>query len=585
MISNIRSVQILIDLLKQKSIRKVVLSPGGSDIPIIHSVETDSYFECYSVVDERSAAYFAMGLSQESKEPVACVCTSGTAVCNYLPGITEAYYQSVPIVAITADKNPNFQGQLETQKIEQTHIFDGVVKKSVNLPLIHCEEDEWLCNRLVNEALIEIDHHGKCPVHINIPIVGRTDIYSGTSTKKERCITLIDRSSSNNAWEFYKQELKKYNRILFVVGQNVEFDEETLCYMETFHNLFGCVFATEHLSNLNINGCINTYSVTEMIDDRVLDGLVPELVISIGNNLSAYNLKPFLRRHYKECTNWLISLNGEVRDAYKSLTTIFECDLLFFLKYMTKNIKDVSHKDYYNLWLGMKKQIKIPEYSFSNIYVAKRLAEAIPNNSILHLAILNSTRIMQFYEINSEIRTYSNVGALGIDGCVSTFMGQAAATDKLSFLVVGDLSFFYDMNATRIRGKKKNIRIVMLNNGGGSEFQFFMGKERIPTLNRNICAEHHETAKGWIESLGYQYFSASNKEEFDNIISVLVADSDKPVFVEVFTDMERDAELTKKIYAENSFAPKTSALKQTIKAVLSEKQIDKAKKIINVIKE
>ena len=132
--SSFRSVQILIDLLKQYEIKDIVLSPGGSDIPLIHSIETDAYFTCYSVVDERSAAYFAMGVAQQKNRPAACVCTSGTAVCNYLPGITEAFYQSVPVLAITADKNPYYQGQLEIQKIEQTHIFDGVIKKSVSLP-------------------------------------------------------------------------------------------------------------------------------------------------------------------------------------------------------------------------------------------------------------------------------------------------------------------------------------------------------------------------------------------------------------------------------------------------------------------
>ena len=190
MYSNLRSVQILLSLMKEFEIKDVVLSPGGSDIPIIHSLEMDDYFTCYSVVDERSAAYFAMGLAQQHNRPCACVCTSGTAVSNYVPGITESYYQDAPVLAITADKNPHYQDQLETQKINQRNVFDGIIKKSVELPLIQDKEDEWLCNRLVNEALIALTHHGNGPVQINIPIIGNPKDFGCTQLPIERKITI-----------------------------------------------------------------------------------------------------------------------------------------------------------------------------------------------------------------------------------------------------------------------------------------------------------------------------------------------------------------------------------------------------------
>ena len=182
----IKNVQVLVKLLKEHNIRNIVMSPGGSDIPIIHTIEMDDFFNCYSVVDERNATYFALGLSQEKNEPVACVCTSGTAICNYLPGITEAYYQNAQVIAITADKNPIFQDQLETQKIDQMNTFKNVVKASVDLPVIRDDNDEWICNRLVNEALIEMTHHGKGPIHINIPIVGDTSKYIEGELKEQR---------------------------------------------------------------------------------------------------------------------------------------------------------------------------------------------------------------------------------------------------------------------------------------------------------------------------------------------------------------------------------------------------------------
>ncbi|NBL01026.1 MAG: 2-succinyl-5-enolpyruvyl-6-hydroxy-3-cyclohexene-1-carboxylic-acid synthase, partial [Erysipelotrichia bacterium] len=336
MYSNIRSVQILIALLKSNGIQHIVLSSGGSDIPLIHSLETDAYFSCYSVVDERSAAYFALGLAQASNKTTACICTSGSAVCNYLPGITEAFYQNAPVLAITADKNPYFQGQLEIQKIDQTNIFNGVVKKAVSLPLIRNEDDEWLCNRLVNEALLALTHHGKGPVHINIPIVESTDKYDCITLPKERVIRLINSNSEDNSWKKYAEKLASFKHIMVVVGQNVQFFPDDIKILNMFFKKYNCIFAVEHLSNLECNGRVFTYPITEMHGSGSLKNLLPDIVISIGNNLSAYQLKPLLRKNFKNLENWLINDSGEVRDAYKCLTEIFECSVIEFFTKMVK---------------------------------------------------------------------------------------------------------------------------------------------------------------------------------------------------------------------------------------------------------
>jgi len=389
--SSFRSIQILIDLMKQNEIKDVVLSPGGSDIPLIHSIETDEYFTCYSVVDERSAAYFAMGVAQQKKRPCACVCTSGTAVCNYLPGITEAFYQSAPVLAITADKNPYYQGQLEIQKIEQSHVFDGVIKKSVELPVIQNAEDEWLCNRLVNEALLELKHHGTGPVHINVPVVGRTDLYDEKQLPLERKMSIVDWEDDAAVWADYARKLAEAKRVLFVIGQNVDFDERCIGLLNQIYKRCNCIFSVEHLSNLTCDGCIHTYPVSEINGATSLENLVPTLVISVGNNLSAYNLRPFLRRHYKEMENWLITRSHDVRDAYKCLTTIFETQFANFLSKMLELMPETSTNDgeYKAAWERELAKITVPEFSFSNMYVGKKLAEVIPENSVLHLAILN----------------------------------------------------------------------------------------------------------------------------------------------------------------------------------------------------
>ena len=587
MYSEIRSVQIVVDLLKQNSIKNIILSPGGSDIPLIHSIETDDYFKCYSVVDERSAAYFAMGVSQAINQPAVCVCTSGTAVCNYLPGITEAHYQNVPVLMLTADKNPYYQDQLETQKINQMCIFNDVVKKSVELPIIKDENDEWLCNRLVNEALLSLNHHGKGPVQINIPIVGRTNIYNCNVLPHERKIEYVNNTSEYSIYEKY-QNILRSKKILVIVGQNIVFTKAEMKILDMFFRQYNCVFSIEHLSNLECEGCINTYPITEMQSVESLQYLKPDIVISVGNNLAAYNMKPLLRLNYKTIDNWLISEQGEVRDAYKCLKVIFECSINDFFKHVcSDNNEEEKEHDYYKLWKSAADAIVLPKFDFSNFYVAQRLANVIPENSILHLAILNSTRIMQFFKLHQNVRTYSNVGALGIDGCFSTFAGQAAVTDELAFLVIGDLSFFYDMNAAGLRSIGNNVRIILLNNGGGSEFQFFMGKRNISTIDEYICAEHNKIAAGWIYSLEYDYYSASTSDEFDKVIEKFGKTSDKPMFLEVFTQMEEDADKTNIMYDiyRNKNDNNSAKMKKYIKTFLPEKQMKKAKKIINILKE
>lgn len=572
MYSNYKSVQLLIALLKKYNIRNVILSPGGSDIPIIHSLEMDEYFTCYSVVDERSAVYFGIGIAQAKNEPVACVCTSGTAVSNYLPGMTEAFYQSVPIIAITADKSPYFTGQIETQKIEQFNIFGSVSKKSVELPQCNTPDEIWYCERLIKEALIASFHHGKGPVHINIPIAGSYNEYNIKELPNVRAVDIINCEVFNDAGKEFIEILSNAKKILIVVGQNIIFSEEDIYDIEQFYAKYNCCISVEHLSNLKCDGCVFTYPVTETGNTQ--DILIPDLVISLGNNVASYGLKPFLRKNNIKFNHWAIDEGGRFRDVFTGLSAIFECSPAYFFKYFVNHapVDIKNNKLYYEAWQTKISGIVIQEFDFSNFYVAQRLVKIIPDNSVLHLAILNSTRIMQFFELNKNVRVFSNVGALGIDGCLSTYMGQAASTNELAFCVIGDLSFFYDMNAAGIRHLGKNVRIILLNNGGGAEFQFFMDKKVLPTLDNFICAEHRKIAKGWIESLGFDYYSAKNKVELDSIFETFINESDSPKFVEVFTSMENDSNISKEFYKKNG--PQRSLIDKTKGAV---------RKVVNMI--
>ena len=584
MYSGIKSVQLLVALLKAHNVKDIIMSPGGSDIAIIHSIETDDFFNCYSVVDERSAVYFAIGIAQQKQAPVACVCTSGTAVSNYLPGMTEAFYQNVPVIAITADKEPYRLNQLMLQKIDQTGIFNSVTKKSVNLPVVKNGNDFWYCERLINEALVELDHHGKGPVHINIPIVESGAVYNCAELPKVRKIEIISRDKSIDVWASFIPKLASAKKILVIAGQNINFTDDDIKYVEKFAEKYNCVISVEHMSNLKCKGCISTYRVSEVSAPGIFTDLIPDLVISFGNNIASYKLKPLIKENKSAYTHWQIDEAGRIRDFSDRLTNVFECTPQYFFKYFAENAPEgaANNMDYYKLWATKYNEIEYPDFEFSNFYVAKKLSENIPQDSVLHLAILNSTRTMQFFDLAPNVKTYSNIGALGIDGCLSTFLGQAVSTENLAFLVVGDLSFFYDMNAAGIRHVGKNVRIVLVNNTGGSEFHFFMGKNKIPTINEHICAEHHKTAGGWIKSLGYDYYSASSKEEIDSIIPEFAKPSDKPMFLEVFTDMEKDAKLTNEFFHNNriKFGGIKAKLIDKAKSVIKPEHIEKAKKFL-----
>jgi 2-succinyl-5-enolpyruvyl-6-hydroxy-3-cyclohexene-1-carboxylate synthase len=542
MYTDIKNIQILIALLKKHDISHLVISSGSRMKDFVFSVESDPYFTCYSVVDERSAAYFAMGVAQELNKPVGMVCTSSTATCNYLPGITEAFYQGVPLVVMTGDKDPYLLGQMEDQMIQQVNMYDRVVKKSVNLPIVTTDEDFWYCERLINEALLELNHRGSGPVHINVPVMQHSRPLTVKELPAVRAIIRISLLENHPLLQEKLCELKSAQRILVIVGQNTKIEDARP--FELFFEKYNCIFYTEHMANLHIKGAFNLAVLANTIAS--FDELLPDIIISFGGTIGVYGLKGRLRG--KKIRHWSINENGNIIDVFKSLDTIFECTPLQFFDYVTKHVDGSMKNDetYYSMWMDKYKQIQFPELPYSNVMVIKQFLEKMPENSLLHLSILNSIRVSHFFEVPPDTKVFANIGCDGIDGCMSTFLGQAVVSDRLSFLIIGDLSFFYDMNSIRIRHVKNNIRILLINNGGGGEF--YIGP-RPDTLDLHIAAKHEESAKGWVESVGFRYLEARTNEEFLNHVDEFVAiASDKPIFFEIFTDMKTDADAVELVH-------------------------------------
>ncbi|MBO4214474.1 MAG: 2-succinyl-5-enolpyruvyl-6-hydroxy-3-cyclohexene-1-carboxylic-acid synthase [Lachnospiraceae bacterium] len=574
MYSKIKNVQYLVQLLKEHGVHHMVLSPGARDIPISHSVEEDPFFTCYSVVDERSAAYFAIGLSQQlGNEIVAIVCTSSVAASNYMPGITEAFYLKVPLLVITCDRNPRLLGQMENQMIDQVDMFKNFCKKCVNLPLIEAPEDDWYCQRLVNEAILEVKHHGMGPVQINVPISGGIGMFQEEGLPKVTKIERIEYARDEEMWENRKNRLYEAKKILVVCGQRTPATSEEYGYMEQFAKKYNCVIATERISNVEVEGSLNIYGACEVMPLEKFDEFIPDIVITLGGNFVS-RIKDLLRARCGKFEHWSIAEDGVICDVVKSLTTVFECTPYDFFKYYGGDDEEGVGNDlmYFKQWAEYMELAKFPELEYSNSYAIKKLSEKMPAGSLMHLGILNATRIMSYCTVEPNMISYSNVGAFGIDGSMSTFMGQSVASpDKLCFLVIGDLSFFYDMNALQIKHVGKNVRIFLINNHGAAEFHYFMGQKLIPTINWHIAAEHSTDAEGWIKSRHFNYFSAHNKEEFDaNIDAFINPNADCPQVFEIFTEKDKDADILKAF--RDSFKEKKTTMEKV------ERKVEKAVK-------
>lgn len=526
--NNIENINIVISVLKSHNIKFFVVSPGGTNMSLVSAIQNDSYFKCFSVVDERSAVYFAIGLHLQTGETVAMSCTSAQATRNYIPGLTEAFYKQVPILAITMSKLPRFTYQDYMQAPNQTSLPIDCVKASITLPIVQSSSDYLYSCRLANEACLTLTHNGKGPVQLNIPWQDFEIASIDTNRPKT-----IKRYNS-----FFDKDSLKGKKIMIVAGEHRPYDEETLDAINAFCKTNDCMIYVNHLSNLHTEYCVygNLFLLTRQNDDIPTE-LIPDILISIGGQTGDY---PFYRRFSRtqyDFVHWTINDSGNVVDTYDKLTRIYQMSIKdFFTSAAGDSTKDTH--DYLEQW-----QIVVSEYVYStdlplsNTYVASIIHDKLPKNCTINFAILNSLRNWSLFPIDSSIKCYANVAAFGIDGCTSMMIGESVLSDELHFLVTGDLAFFYDLNALGIRHIKNNVRILIINNNGGVEFK--LGGSNIEQNKQRdlfiAAANHFKSAKGWAESCGFKYLSASSKEEFNTVYSPFLLESSKPIVLEVFT--------------------------------------------------
>jgi len=562
MYSDKKSVLQLVALLKAHDITHVVLSPGSRNAPLIHSLATDRDFTCYSIVDERSAGFFAIGVSEALRRPVAVCCTSGTAALNLAPAVAEAYYQQLPLLVITADRPPAWIGQMDGQTIPQTALFGRMVRHSVQLPQVRDSEEEWYCNRLINEAILSLDNRVKGPAHINIPLSEPLFRFTTPTLPPVRVIRLTKPGYTLPEEARYRERFREFSKRMIIVGQ-LPPENGLADLLERLRKEQGVVVLADHLSNVPPGETSRFDVLLRSATAEELQELTPDLVITLGGHIVSKRLKQFIRTAALR-EQWHISPAGEVTDTFQQVTDIVRSDNETFLRYLAEipsdtmsalsgNTSTTFHSPttasgnpsttFAETWKNACAAVTAPEAAFSDLYAVGALMRSIPSDATLQLANSHSVYLAQLFDLPSPVHRFCNRGTNGIEGSLSTAVGYAAASGRLTFLLTGDLSFFYDMNGLWNRHLTPNLRILLNNNGGGEIFHTLPGMNGSEVLNDYIAAAHTTGAKAWAEQQGLRYLAARNAGEMQQQLPVLMnRESDKPVLLEVFTSMEENRE-------------------------------------------
>ncbi|MDR1201582.1 MAG: 2-succinyl-5-enolpyruvyl-6-hydroxy-3-cyclohexene-1-carboxylic-acid synthase [Tannerellaceae bacterium] len=557
MYANKKNVLQLIALLKAHGIRQIVLSPGSRNSPLVHSFAVDSFFTCHVVVDERSAGFYAIGIILHTGEPTAVCCTSGTAALNLSPSVAEAFYQQLPLLVITADRPAAWIGQRAGQTLPQPGMYNTLVRKSVQLPEINIPEDEWYCNRLINEALAELNHHTPAPIHINIPLSEPLFNYTAAALPEVRSIRRYLPNVNIEevmAKEGFTTRFQKHAKRMILVGQLWQQTEEIRVLVEKLSKEKDCIILCECLSNIHSPHVICDFdSLLYALPKEEQKRYAPDLLITFGGHIVSKRIKQFLQTN-KPKEHWHISPSGEIIDLYQSLTHSIETDISVFLNYVAScsSTEKDKEKPYASFWKNARKELPLGSIGeFSDLLVVKEWLEAIPENASIHLANSSSVRLAQLFPFKKGVTVYCNRGTSGIDGCMSTAVGYAAVSGRQTFLLIGDLAFFYDMNGLWNRQLTKNLRILLNNNGGGEIFYALPGLNKSEALETYISASHQTQAKAWAEATGFTYLSAANTKELKDTMPVFTGNKgDKPILLEVFTSMKKNTDILRNYYHE-----------------------------------
>ncbi len=555
--TNERNHQILISLLKAHDIRKVIASPGMTNSVFIGSIQNDPYFTIYSCVDERSAAYMACGLSLESGEPVVISCTGATAARNYMPGATEAYYSKLPILILTSSQPNRNIGHLFAQVTDRTAPPKDTCKYSFELPTCNTRDDEWFCEVQVNKALTELRRHGGNPVHLNLITTYSYNERTALTATELPVARAIYRITAEDE----KPELEGKKNAVFV-GSHKKWSQELTTKVEQFCETHNAVVLCDHTSNYQ--GKYRVPFALAINQASLNKAKTPAFTVDTLIHIGEITGEEGAPRMIKSQRTWRVSEDGEIRDYFRNISHVFEMnEQAFFSTYSQDASRDTSYfkecmVNYQSL--VAQRDSQLDEMPFSNVWIAQKVAPKIPAHSTVVLSILNTLRTWNYAEFKKYVHVYCPVGGFGIDGASSMMLGASLANPQQFYYgVTGDLAFFYDLNALGNRHVGNNIRILLINNGLGFEFKKcyamayrLMGDE----VDSFVAAKGHYGKKSsllvkhYAEDLGFEYLSASNKEEFDKAYEIFVKEepAEKPILFECFVDSDDESTALNRIH-------------------------------------
>ena len=535
------------EICAQHGVIKVVIAPGSRNAPLIFAFTAQPYMECLSIADERSAAYFALGMAQQSGEAVALVCTSGTAVLNFAPAIAEAYYQNLPLLVFTADRPAEMIDQADGQTLRQSNIFANYIKASFDLPVeTLVDTDLNFCDRQVSQAIDTAVTYPQGPVQINVPL--REPIYTAlplNHSNPKIIKTLVAQPTINNeslkslqnSWKTHKRKLVVFgvfpkNECLSKLAQQLANEPDVVVIAENLSNIAGDNIITQPEA---LFARINSLTNKEFF--------APDLLITIGHSVICKQLKIFLRNH-QATEQWQIESSMPYVDTYKSLTTIIP-------GYATESIGKMlfgqCKSDFSENYMSEMATVNSLHHEFCNdqpisdMVITKQLLALIPQNTTLHLANSTSVRWTQLFPARTDLTYICNRGTSGIDGSMSTAAGYAYTSGQPTVFLTGDISFIYDSNALWNNYISNNLKIIVMNNNGGNIFRFIGDKELMQNSLDFFTTPHQVKIKSLVEAYGLHYLACDKTDELETSIKTLL-NAPKATVLEIFTDADLNTE-------------------------------------------
>lgn len=524
--------QSILEICKAKGLTDIVISPGSRNAPLTIGFANNPHFKCYSIADERCAAFFALGIAQQTKKPVAIVCTSGSALLNYYPAIAEAFYSQIPLVVISADRPHDKIDIGDGQTIRQENVYANHIIYNANLTEEASQENDLKIADAITLATVK-----KGPVHINAPF--EEPLYE---TVSELSITPIISETTFQNWDaeedlsaFVSQwNTSKKKLVLVGVNDPNSIDEEIIQHLANDPSV---VVMTETTSNLHHPNFINNIDtiITPFTDDDFRD-FQPEILLTFGGMVVSKRIKAFLRK-YRPKAHWHID-TLRAYDTFGVLSKHFVAEPNDFLKQFLSDTTVVSdyNQKAQNLKAVRKQKhdLYLSKIPFSDFTVFEKVIPSLPKNSQLQISNSSAIRYAQLIDIDPSITVFCNRGTSGIDGSTTTAIGAALASGQETILITGDVSFLYDSNALWNNYIPKSFKIILLNNGGGGIFRILPGHQETPVFNTYFETSHCLTGEHLAKMYQFDYFTASDATALDKSLKALYA-SNKPSILEVFT--------------------------------------------------